>query len=422
MSPPPMHRSLRRRVADGLLRLFALADHPRDDDELRRRKRVGVAAGVLTIIAPLTVPLQAPGLPIAWVIGIALSAFSIGNLIVLAHTRNFERFVIALISAGVVFVPTAGFRGGGVTGPSTGLVWAFLVPAYAILALGPRRATRWFVVYLAVVALMVAIDPLARSWAAPAPYALQLFGQIQNTVMPLAITFLLLRYTDIRRLAAEARADELLTNAIPHAIATRLRHGERRIADSYPDTTVLFADIVGFTAWARHTPPDRVVEVLDGLFSAFDEQTDRHRLEKIKTIGDAYMAVAGAPESRADHAAAALALGRAMIATVAGLRTRLGFDLDIRIGLASGPVVGGVIGQRRFLFDLWGDTVNLASRLESSGVPGRIQISAATRELLGDDVELEPREIEVKGLGRLVAYLVGSAEPGKPTSRDADAT
>jgi adenylate cyclase len=422
MSPPSMHRSLRRRAADGLLRLFALADDPRDEDALRRRKRVGVAAGILTIIAPLTVPLQAPGQPIAWLIGIALSAFSIGNLIVLARTRNFERFVIALISAGVVFVPTAGFLGGGITGPSTGLVWAFLVPAYAILALGPRRATRWFVVYLAVVALMIAIDPLARRWAAPAPYALQLFGQIQNTVMPLAITFLLLRYTDIRRLAAEARADELLTNAIPQAIATRLRHGERRIADSYPDTTVLFADIVGFTAWAQHTPPDGVVAVLDELFSAFDEHTDRHRLEKIKTIGDAYMAVAGAPEPRADHAAAALALGRAMIATVAGLGTRLGFDLDIRIGVASGPVVGGVIGQRRFLFDLWGDTVNLASRLESSGLAGRIQISAATRELLGHDVEVERREIEVKGLGRLVAYLVGSVEPASATSRDADAT
>jgi adenylate cyclase len=115
---------------------------------------------------------------------------------------------------------------------------------------------------------------------------------------------------------------------------------------------------------------------------------------------------------RRGAAAAALALGRAMIATVAGLGTRLGFDLDIRIGVASGPVVGGVIGQRRFLFDLWGDTVNLASRLESSGLPGGIQISAATRELLGDDVEVERREIEVKGLGRLVAYLVGVRRTG----------
>jgi guanylate cyclase len=406
MGDEAANQSRRPRATDGLVRLLSFADDPRDEDELLRRKRMGVAAGYLTILAPLTLPLQAPGQSIAWVLGIALSAFSAANLIVLARTGAFERFVIALISAGVVFVPAASFLGGGIVGPSTGLVWAFLVPAYAILALGPRRATGWFVVYLALVGLMVVLDPLAREAVGRAPYALQLVGQVQNTVVPLAITFLLLRYTDIRRLAAEARADELLTNAIPRTIATRLRHGERRIADAYPATTILFADIVGFTPWAQRTAPARVVEVLDDLFSAFDELTESHGLEKIKTIGDAYMAVAGAPEPRADHAAGALALGRAMISTMVGLRARLAVDLEIRIGMASGPVVGGVIGQRRLLFDLWGDTVNLASRLESSGAPGRIQIAAATRSLLGDDVEAEAREVDVKGLGRQTAYLV----------------
>ena len=126
-----------------------------------------------------------------------------------------------------------------------------------------------------------------------------MFGQVQNTVLPLTITFLLLRYTDTRRLAAEARVDEPLTNAIPAAIATRLRHGERRIADAYPATTILFADIVGFTPWAQRTPPDRVVAVLDGRFSAFDQLTGASGLEKIRTIGDGYMAVAGTrPASR----------------------------------------------------------------------------------------------------------------------------
>jgi adenylate cyclase len=406
MAARETHRSRRQKASDTLLRLLSLADRPGDEEELRRRKRVGVAAGFLTILAPLTLPLQAPGQPVAWLIGIALSAFSVVNLIVLARSGRFERFVIALIAAGVVFVPIAGFLAGGITGSSTGLVWAFLIPAYAILALGPHRATRWFVAYLAVVALMVTLDPLALAWAGPAPYSLQVLGQVQNTVVPLTITFLLLRYTDIRRLTAEARVDELLTNAIPATIASRLRHGERRIADAYPATTVLFADIVGFTPWAQRTPPERVVEVLDGMFSVFDELTERHGLEKIKTIGDAYMAVAGAPEPRADHAARAVALGQAMIVAMADLRARLGVDLEIRIGMASGPVVGGVIGQRRLLFDLWGDTVNLASRLESSGVPSRIQLAASTRALLVDSVEVEAREIDVKGLGHLVAYLL----------------
>ena len=300
----------------------------------------------------------------------------------------------------------AHFLGGGITGPSTGLVWAFLVPGYAILALGPRRAARWFVVYVVLVAVMVAVDPLARARSGPTPYPLTLFGQVQNTVLPLAITFLLLRYTDIRRLAAEARVDELLNNAIPTAIAARPRRGERQIADAYPDTTILFADVVGFTSWAQRTAPDRVVTVPSDIFSAFDKLTQEFGLEKIRTIGDGYMAVAGAPVPRRDHAPAAVALAQAMIATMGEERIRLGVDLQIRIGLASGPVIGGVIGERRLLFDVWGDAVNLASRMESSGVPGRIQISAVTRSLLGDVVEVEAREVDIKGFGRQTTYLV----------------
>ena len=402
----PVIRSWRWRVSGTVLRLLSIADDPRDEDDLRRRKHVGVAAGLLTILAPLTLPVQLPGEPIAWVIGISLSAFSLANLVVLAMTGVFERFVVALLVAGVVFVPAADFLGGGITGPSTGLVWAFLVPGYAILALGPRRAARWFVVYLVLVAVMVAVDPLARARAGPSPYPLTLLGQVQNTVMPLAITFLLLRYTDVRRLAAEARVDELLTNAIPAAIAARLRRGERRIADAYPATTILFADVVGFTPWAQRTAPDRVVAVLDDIFSAFDQLTQESGLEKIRTIGDGYMAVAGAPVPRGDHAAAALTVARAMIASMHEQRILLDVDLEIRIGLASGPVVGGVIGERRILFDVWGDAVNLASRMESSGVPGRIQISAATRALLGDLVDDVAREVDVKGFGRQTTYLV----------------
>ena len=402
----PVIRSWRWRVSGTVLRLLSIADDPRDEDDLRRRKHVGVAAGLLTILAPLTLPVQLPGEPIAWVIGISLSAFSLANLVVLAMTGVFERFVVALLVAGVVFVPAADFLGGGITGPSTGLVWAFLVPGYAILALGPRRAARWFVVYLVLVALMVAVDPFARARAGPSPYPLTLLGQVQNTVMPLAITFLLLRYTDVRRLAAEARVDELLTNAIPAAIAARLRRGERRIADAYPATTILFADVVGFTPWAQRTAPDRVVAVLDDIFSAFDQLTEESGLEKIRTIGDGYMAVAGAPVPRGDHAAAALTVARAMIASMHEQRILLDVDLEIRIGLASGPVVGGVIGERRILFDVWGDAVNLASRMELSGVPGRIQISAATRALLGDLVGDVAREVDVKGFGRQTTYLV----------------
>ncbi len=389
-----------------LRRVLAIADAPGDDDDAHLRKRVGVIAGIATIIAPLTLPIQAPDNPLSVPFAIALAAYALVNLVVLARTRAFDRYVVALIAGGVVFVPAATFLGGGLTGSSSGIVWGFLVPAYAIMAIGPRRAAPWFVIYLAVVVAMVVLDPIARESSAPPGYALQLFGVVQNSVVPLGIVFLLLLYTDTRRRAAEARVDELLTNAIPASIATRLKHGERRIAERYLDTTVLFADIAGFTPWAQATAPDRVVELLDDLFTRFDTLTSELGLEKIKTIGDAYMAVAGAPEPRADHAQAAVSLALAMREAVAGWRTGHRLALELRIGLASGPVVAGVIGEQRLSFDLWGETVNLAARMESSGVPGRIQVAASTAELLDERWSLEPREVDVKGLGPMRTYLV----------------
>jgi class 3 adenylate cyclase len=230
-----------------------------------------------------------------------------------------------------------------------------------------------------------------------------------NLGVPLGITFALLRYTDIRRRKAEARSDELLTNAIPVSIATRLKRGEERIAESYPATTVLFADLAGFTPWARETDPARVVGFLDALFTRFDELAAECGVEKIKTIGDAYMAVAGAPEPHAQHASAAIDLARGMLAALAEARRRLDVPLQLRIGLASGSVVGGVIGQQRILFDLWGDTVNTASRMQSSGVPGRIQVAQSTRELFHDSYEFDERErVEVKGLGPMTTYLLAA--------------
>ena len=389
-----------------VVRMVGIADEPADDDDTRLRKRVGVLAGYLTIVAALTLPLQAMGVPLSLVLGACLAMFSLVNLVTLARTRQLDRYVRALIAAGLVFVPIATLLGGGILGHTTGLVWGFLVPGYAIMALGPQRATPWFVAYLGIVALMVVLDPIARQYADQAPYAYRLLAQVQNAILPLAIVFLLLRYTDVRRRAAEARVDELLTNAIPGPIAARLKRGERRIAETYAATTVVFADLVGFTPWAQRTEPDRVVAVLDDLFTRFDELAAANGLEKIKTIGDAYMAVAGAPEPRSDHATAAMAFARSIQGALAVVCGTYEVRLRLRVGVASGPVIAGVIGQRRLLFDLWGDTVNLASRMESSGVPGRIQVSASTREVLGDAYRFERREVDVKGLGPLTTYLV----------------
>jgi adenylate cyclase len=388
------------------LRLIAIADEPGDDDDARLRKRVGVVAGYVTIFAPLATPAQVSFLPISWVLAIGLSLYCVGNLLILWWTHQFDRYVVALIASGLVYVPVVTVIGGGVTGSSAGLVWAFLIPAYAVMALGPRRATPWFVAFLLTLVIITIVDPWARDSFGGASYEARLLGTMMNAAMPLTILFVLLRWTDTRRRAAEARSEELLTNAIPSAIAARLKRGQEHIAEVYPETTVLFSDIAGFTAWVGQTDPDRVVSLLDDLFTRFDRVAADCGIEKIKTIGDAYMAVAGAPQAQSGHAEVALRAARDMLAAAAEWRQDAGVDLQVRIGLASGSVVGGVIGQRRILFDLWGDTVNTAARMQSSGVPGRIQLSAATRDRLQDTSRFEERTLDIKGLGVVSGYLV----------------
>ncbi|MEO8638893.1 MAG: adenylate/guanylate cyclase domain-containing protein [Chloroflexota bacterium] len=388
-------------------RLISIADEPTDDDDLRLRKRVGVVVGYLTIVAPLGLPALAQGDPVSYVLAFGLSAISVLNLAVLARSRRFDRYVTLLIAPGAVFTLTVEILSGGVTASGATMVWAFLAPVIALLALGPRRATAWFFVFLGALLLAILIDPWVTSKIAPPPYAVQLISFAQNLAVPLGLTFFLLRYTDLRRRAAEARSEELLTNAIPTSIAARLKHGDERIADAYPETTVLFADLAGFTPWAQRTDPDTVVSYLDDLFSRFDALAASCGVEKIKTIGDAYMAVAGAPLARPDHAAAALTLARGMLDIVAEGRVRNAVELGLRVGLASGSVVGGVIGQKRILFDLWGETVNLASRMESSGLPGRIQVAPSTFALLRDAFTFEERAgVEVKGVGVMTTYLL----------------
>jgi guanylate cyclase len=388
-------------------RVIGLADKPTDDDDLRLRKRVVLIAGYVVIVGALQLPFLAQGHPLGWFVAATIPLVGAINLVVLVRTGRFERYVNVLILMVLLLPAVIEVSLGGLAGASAALVFAFLGPVFALLGLGPRRATVWFVAFVVIVVGVIVLDPLVSNRITPQPYPLRLAWYAANLAVPLGITFALLRYSDIRRRRAEARSQELLTNAIPRSIAARLQHGEERIAESYPETTVLFADLAGFTPWARQTDPVRVVSFLDELFSRFDVLAAEAGVEKIKTIGDAYMAVAGAPEPRADHAAAAIRLARGMLDAVDDAGRRRDAPLQLRIGLASGPVVGGVIGHQRILFDLWGDTVNTASRMQSSGIAGRIQVAQSTRDLLRDGYAFEERElVEVKGLGSMTTYLL----------------
>jgi class 3 adenylate cyclase len=206
-----------------------------------------------------------------------------------------------------------------------------------------------------------------------------------------------------------AKSERLLRNMLPAEIAERLKRSPGAIADGFDAVTVLFADIAGFTPMSERMTPAEVVRVLNQIFSAFDEIAQRHGLEKIKTIGDAYMVVGGAPAPRRDHAAAVAAMALEMRDVAA----RFGDGrLTMRIGLHSGAVVAGVIGTSKYTYDLWGDTVNTASRMESHGEPGRIQISDAGRTALGDGWQLDERGvIEVKGKGPMRTWWLNGRAP-----------
>ncbi|MEG4628104.1 adenylate/guanylate cyclase domain-containing protein [Microcoleus sp. AR_TQ3_B6] len=205
----------------------------------------------------------------------------------------------------------------------------------------------------------------------------------------------------------QAKSEQLLLNVLPAAIALRLKDNEHNIAESFAEVTVMFADIVGFTELSSRISATAVVEVLNDIFSAFDHLADRHGLEKIKTIGDAYMVVGGLPTPREDHAEAIANMAIDMLHEIRILSLEHSEPFSIRIGICSGPVVAGVIGLKKFIYDLWGDTVNIASRMESHGITGCIQVTAETYELLKDKYTFEKRgAIQVKGKGYMVTYLM----------------
>jgi class 3 adenylate cyclase len=204
-----------------------------------------------------------------------------------------------------------------------------------------------------------------------------------------------------------AKSDALLHNVLPDAIATRLKTEGGGIADRFEEASVLFADIANFTPFAQALPADRVVALLDDIFTRFDALVDARGLEKIKTVGDAYMVAAGIPASRPDHAEAIARLALDMQRAWDEYVQEASLDLQLRIGINSGPVVAGVIGRRRFLYDLWGDAVNTAARMESYGRPGEIQVTEATYRLLRDQFDFEERGlIEIKGKGPMRTYFL----------------
>jgi class 3 adenylate cyclase len=274
----------------------------------------------------------------------------------------------------------------------------------------PLLVAAWFVS----TPLAYALSPLAEDTRTP----LTLLGDAMSNAAMFAAVLVLGEAVRSRQaldrehrllLAEQERSERLLRNVLPAPIAERLKAGEGVIADAFGEVTVLFADIVDFTRRSRQVSPAQVVATLNELFSAFDRLAQRQGLEKIKTIGDAYMVAGGLPNPRPDHAQAVAELALAMREEVARRTDPRGQPLAVRIGIDTGPVEAGVIGTAKFAYDLWGDTVNTASRMESHGVAGCIQVTERTYQRLRDGYRFRRRgPIQVRGMGELVTwFLVG---------------
>ena len=308
------------------------------------------------------------------------------------------------------------------TGWGSGAQFYFLVAASTILlALGIEH-----IVIAAVLAGLGAALAIALQFLVPAergnqpPWA-QPVGFVISVVTACGMAFVIVWYA-LRSIArAEAamereyqRSESLLANILPASVATRLKDPSRTvIADKYDDASILFADIAGYTKRASDTTPAELVRFLDRMYTEFDRLVDKHGLEKIKTSGDSYMVVSGVPNPRPDHLQALASFALDMADVVAGLTDPQGRPVPFRIGLGAGPVVAGVVGARRFFYDVWGDAVNVASRMESTDTEGRIQVPEDIYERLKDDFVLEERgDVDVKGKGIMRTwFLVGRRTP-----------
>ena len=414
-----MLRTLRARLSRIVL-LGVSEDH--DDQQRLQTAAISLIAIIVSGVTPIwVVTYVAIDRPIAAAIPGSYALLSIAMLLWLSRKRHLPGFVpLQMVLFAVLPVALQWSLGGFVNG-STVALWSFSAPLMALVVYGTRAAAWWFAVFVVGIVISVAFEPTLSDAIEAPPRGVQLSFFAINLAVPMLTMLIVLVYFVRQRDEANARTDELLGHILPRSIIERLKGGEAQIADRHEHATVLFADIVGFTAFSDVTPPERIVSLLSRAFVELDRLTARHGLEKIKTLGDGYLAVAGVTSPRADHAIAATAMALEVEPVLVASLADDWPEVRMRVGLASGPVMAGVIGDERFSFDVWGDTVNTASRMASHATPGGVQVTEETCAAIRDHYGVERREpVEVKGKGLMTMYVVLGplAEHTAPAARE----
>ena len=388
----------------------------------RRLRALNVAAWLCAIVPAIfaTIRFLDPR-PDFWTRGILNALFSV-TLVCLPLLHRFGALAAPFVFAAIFYAFL--FRNTYQIGTDGGSHLSYLsAGTLSILILGLERV--WLAVLLSAiaVALIVTLHLITpENTGVLSVEALRLNFAINaavNAVVLFAVVYYAVRETARAEVAAERefqRSETLLANILPPRVAERLKgQAGAEIADRYPEASILFADMAGFSARASDTEPADLVRFLNGVFTRLDALVERHGLEKIKTTGDAYMVVSGVPEPRPDQAEALAALALDMRDALAGLVDQKGRAVPVRIGIASGPVVAGVVGTRKFFYDVWGDAVNTAARMEQTGEPGKIQVAAETHARLKERFVLEERgTIDVRGKGEMRTWFLVAPKTGAP--------
>ena len=396
-------------IRAGVTRLVLLGVSTDDDESERLRKAATTLVAVIVIgLAPIWVGAYLLiSRPLSAAIPGSYALISAGMLVWIASRGEMRGFVrIQMLFFLVLPLLLQASMGGFVQG-SVVSMWAFAAPLLALVVSGPRVGSWWFAAFSVGIALSAVFEPALSEAVQAPPRTVQLTFFVLNIGFPLLTANLVLVYFIRQRDVARDQTEALLGQILPASVIRRLKHGEAQIADRHEQATVLFADIVDFTAFAERIPPERIVTLLSRAFLELDRLTAEFGLEKIKTLGDGYLAVAGVTAPRPDHAEAATAMA---LEVGTALTAALGDDwpqLRLRVGLATGAVMAGVIGSERFSFDVWGDTVNTASRMASSAEPGTVLVTAETCAAIGSRYRVDEREaVTVKGKGAMTTYVV----------------
>ncbi len=398
-------------------KITELAADPGDSEEDHLRK--SLLLGACFVFIPVVLPWIVVHFAFREALAAAISSFyliaSSLSVAIFLYTRRFN-FLLLSQQILILLLPFAFMLAlGGFANSSAVILWSVICPLGSLIIAEPRHAPRWLLGYLALLALGSWLQPYLRT-VNNLPDALVVMFFALNIGVVSIIIFILLHYfvrekNEAYRLLSleQGRTEALLLNVLPKEIAPILKDKGGTIADHFESASILFADVVGFTPLSSELTPEEMVELLNEIFSYFDALVDQYGLEKIRTIGDNYMVAAGIPRPRLDHPQVMAQMALDMLDYIDKRPAQKGRRITFRVGINTGSVVAGVIGRSKFHYDVWGDTVNIASRMESHGVAGKIQITQATYELIKGEFVCEPRgTIGVKGKGEMETwFLVG---------------